>query len=241
MRSYLIMFAATVISCSLTPPLVSAQTVYEVADVRAQVTISKGDLEAAMTTAEIEDLKEFNDTLERHAAYGRSFPAGSKGRQDAKKIFDATKLERDEKYKHLAGLNGQAVTAYGMPPPTGAEIVMVIMQERLFNNGSGILHPYWIRERAGGVYGSATEPTFDDEPADGYLGAGDTVIATAQIGGSADNTSTAGSADAQCLETAGPVPENWDYDWNGEPICKCFPESTVYGVTPCNWVRSIAR
>lgn len=240
MRSVLILIVATVISCILMPPLGLAQTAYEIPEVERQVTISKGDLEGAMTPAEIEDLKEFNDTLERHAAYGRSFPAGSKGRQDAKKIFDDTKRERDEKYKHLAGLRGQTVTAYGMPPPTGAEIVMVIMQQRLFNNGSGILHAHWIRERAGGVYGSATAPTFDDQPADGYLGAGDTIIATTQIGG-ADGSNTTGSADAVCLEAAGPVPDDWDYDWSGEPICKCFPESTVYGVTPCNWVRSIAR
>lgn len=240
MRFVLILFAATVIASILVPQLGSAQTVYEVPDAKRQVTISKGDLEAAMTPAEIADLKEFNDTLERHAAYGRSFPAGSKGRQDAKKIFDDTKRERDDKYKHLAGMRGQTVTAHGMPPPTGAEIVMVIMQQRLFNSGSGMLHAHWIRERAGGVYGSATAPVFDDQPADGYLGAGDTVIATAQIG-SAEGSSTTGSADAVCLEAAGPVPDDWDYDWSGEPICKCFPESTLYGVTPCNWVRSIAR
>ena len=240
MRFVRILLATAILWFGLLPIDALAQTRYEVPEVERQVTISKADIESAMTPQEIEDLQEYNDTLERHAEYGRSFPAGSKGREGAVKIFEQTKQERDEKYAHLRGLRGQTVTAYGMPPPTGAEIVMVVMQERLFSSGSGILHPHWIRESAGGVYGSASAPTFYDEVGDGFP-AGETVSANAVIAGNADGTAHTGStsiATAQCLETAGPVPDNWDYEYSGEPVCKCFEESTVFGVTPCNWVRS---
>lgn len=227
MRSILI---ATFLVVSPIVSLATSQTVYEVPEVERQVTITRADLESFLTEAEIAELSEYNDTLRAHAEYGRSLPRGSKARADAVEMHEATKRERDEKFGHLRGLRGETIIAHGMPPPTGAEIVSQIAYQRLTGNGSGILQPHWVREPAGGIYGSPTPPKLDEAEGDGFVIPGAEVRASVRL---RDRPDTEGT-DNSC----GPIPEDWNYASRGDPQCKCFENATVMGVTPCNWVST---
>jgi len=225
-----ILIAAALIGSTATSPAIS-QTVYEVPDVETQVTITKADLESVLTDQEISELEEYNDTLRAHAAYGRSLPEGSKARADAVEMHEATKRERDQKYGHLRGLRGVTVTSHGMPPPTGAQIVSVISQQRLTKQGDGILYGHWVKDRDGTIYGSASRPTFDNAPGDGIPVPGGEFRANLRFGERSSSSET--------VEECGPVPEDWNYETRGEPTCKCFDNATVMGVTPCNWVSTV--
>lgn len=208
----------------------NSQTVHEVPAVESQVTITKADLESVLSDQEITELEEYNETLRAHAAYGRSLPKGSKARADAVEMHEATKRERDQKYGHLRGLRGVTITSHGMPPPTGAEIVSQIAYQRLTGNGSGILQPHWIREPAGGIYGSSTPLKLEEVEGDGIIIPGAEFRASVRLRDRPDIE----RSDNSC----GPIPEDWNYASRGEPTCKCFDNATVMGVTPCNWVSA---
>lgn len=133
-----------------------------------QVTITKADLEAAMTPGEVEELEQTNRVLEELKAFGLRLKRDDPERADIAAMYNRRIEERNQKFAHLRGLNGQSFIGYGAPPPSAIEVVDIIVRQRLHSEGSGILYPHWERIRDGAVIGTTSVPTYETGEGEGY-------------------------------------------------------------------------
>ena len=146
-----------------------------------QVTIGKAHLEESMTPAEIEELEETNRVLDELKAFGKRLKRDDPERAAIANLYNRRIEQRNQKFAHLRGLNGQTVLGYGSPSPTASEIVVIVIRERLLGDGTGILYPHWERTRDGAVIGRTTAPRYDVVEGESFP-AGDEVRAEIRFG-----------------------------------------------------------
>ena len=208
---------------------VMAQTPQDPAFAGIELTFTSADLRSAMTESEQEEFAETRRKL-RELKQTSEDPGAKESVREAADAYGRILREQFEQdFGYYRGFVGKTVTVYGFPIPTKSEIMQSVLSER-FADREGLLYPHWKREDSA-LVGLTSPPDMSGSG----IPAGPEASARASLDVDADVPAHA--ADDQGGD-CGPVPSDWNYDFYGQPVCKCFDNATVLGVTPCNWVRS---
>ncbi|MEO0422768.1 MAG: hypothetical protein AAF184_10560 [Pseudomonadota bacterium] len=204
----------------------------------SSLTISPGDVQAAMTPQERQRFDELNRKYRAHQQQVRAISDPDVAATIREKL-EQLKDQRDREFRVFRGLGNQTVQTYGRPPPTAAEILAIVIGARR-SGGDGVLYPHW--ERAvrlvnnevlnGSVRGSNSPP----ESGSSGIPAGPEVRAPIRFqDGAAVNTNPVWNADGQ---KCGPRPADAGL------VCKCglmandvFGAVAAAGGKDCQWVK----
>lgn len=151
-------FAISISVTSFTSDVFAQNTPQNQAPEGTSVTFSSQDLLSAMTP---EKRKEFLKIREKLRQLKKAKDDGGLDpavREASAMLYQTTGKEFEKEFGMYRGFNGKTVTAYGKPPPTGRDIVKIVVAGRTPNSRGGLLLSHWNRDESGAIVGSDTRP-----------------------------------------------------------------------------------